>query len=276
MEVVSEVASLVAWRGDQRGRRIGFVPTMGFLHAGHASLMDRLRPEVDLLVVSSYVNPLQFGQNEDLSRYPRDADGDERLCRAHRVDLLFRPDSLYPPGFSTAVTVHGSLTDRLEGEHRPGHFEGVATVVARLLALVGPTVAAFGEKDWQQLAVVRRVVVDLGLPVEILGCPLIRDADGLALSSRNKYLSPDDRRRALSLVTALRAVAAAFQQGERDADRLGGIGRAQLDVDRLDYLEVAAAADLAALDQVDRPARVLVAAVVGSTRLIDNLAIPWT
>jgi pantoate--beta-alanine ligase len=279
MELLAEVPALVAWRRGQGAKRIGFVPTMGFLHAGHASLMDRLRPEVDVLLVSSYVNPLQFGPHEDLARYPRDPAGDDALCATHGVDAVFRPESLYPPGFATAVTVHGALTDRLEGAFRPGHFEGVATVVARLLALAGPAVAAFGEKDWQQLAVVRRMVADLGLPVEILGCPLIRDADGLALSSRNKYLAPADRKRALSLSAALRAVQAAFGAGERDADRLAGIGRAALDVDRLDYLEVAGADDLAALGAVDRPARALVAAFIGTTRLIDNLPVgegTWT
>ncbi|MBA2320087.1 MAG: pantoate--beta-alanine ligase [Deltaproteobacteria bacterium] len=279
MHVVTDLAELRAWRRSARGR-IGFVPTMGFLHAGHASLMDRVRPEVDALVVSSYVNPLQFGPHEDLTRYPRDPTGDERLCADRDVDVLFRPEGLYPEGFVTAVTVHGSLTDRLEGAHRPGHFEGVATVVARLLCLVLPSVAAFGEKDWQQLAVIRRLVRDLGLPVEIVGCPLIRDEDGLALSSRNKYLSPDDRKRARTLSQALFAIRAAFQLGERDARRLAETGRHGLAVDRLDYLEVAAAADLAELQRVDRPARALVAAVVGTTRLIDNVAIggepTWT
>jgi pantoate--beta-alanine ligase len=172
-----------------RGQRVGLVPTMGALHRGHLSLMERLRPLCDWLVVSIYVNPLQFGPTEDLSRYPRDPEGDAALCASAGVDAILMPPTLYPPGHRTRVTVSG-LTEGLCGASRPGHFEGVTTVVARLFGLVLPHVAIFGEKDYQQLAVLRRMTADLALPIEVLGGALVRDHDGLALSSRNVYLGP--------------------------------------------------------------------------------------
>lgn len=256
-----------------RGETVGFVPTMGFLHRGHTSLMDQVRPRCDRLVVSIYVNPLQFGPNEDLDRYPRDPEGDARICESHGVDVLFMPSELYSPGHSTRVRVHG-VSEGLCGASRPGHFEGVATVVARLFGLVQPHIAIFGEKDYQQLAVIRRMVRDLAMPIEILAGPLVRDEDGVALSSRNQYLSPDERRRARSLVAALRAMAKAALAGERSTARLVEIGRAVLDVDAIDYLEVRDAESLAPIEVLDRPARALVAAYLGRTRLIDNLALP--
>ena len=255
-----------------RGQRVGFVPTMGFLHAGHASLMDLARPRCDLLVVSIFVNPLQFGPTEDLGRYPRDPEGDAARCAAHGVDLLLMTDQLYDPDHVTTVSVGGPSAG-LCGGARPGHFDGVATVVARLFGVVGPHIAVFGEKDYQQLAVIRQLVRDLAMPVEVVGGPLIRDADGLALSSRNKYLSPTDRRRALSLSAALRAIAAAAEGGERDAGALLRAGLAELDVDELDYLELRDASTLAPVHRLEAPARALVAARVGGTRLIDNLEV---
>lgn len=270
MHVLRTAEAMTAWaRGHRRnGRTIGFVPTMGYLHAGHASLMDLVRPQCDVLVVSVYVNPLQFGPNEDLTRYPRDPEGDAKLCATHGVDALFLPTQLYPDGFSTSVQVHG-LTDTLCGAHRPGHFEGVATVCARLFGVTGADLAVFGEKDFQQLMVIRRMVVDLALPVSIVAGPLIRDADGLALSSRNKFLSAEERRRARTLHEALFAMRGS---AETRAEALVSLARGRIDCDRLDYLEVVDAETLRPVEVVaDRPARALVAAFYGETRLIDNI-----
>ncbi len=260
----------LSWRAE--GLRVGFVPTMGFLHAGHLSLMELARAQCDKLVVSIYVNPLQFGPNEDLDRYPRNASGDAAKCLAVGTDVLFLPEALYPPGHVTRVTVNG-LTDRLCGAKRPGHFEGVTTVVARLFGLVLPHVAVFGEKDYQQLVVLRRMTRDLALPIEIVGAPLVRDQDGLALSSRNAFLSPEQRERALSLHRALAAMDTQAAAGERDIAALIETGHKCLNVDSLDYLEVLGAQDLEPLRVLDRPARAFVAAKLGATRLIDNWAL---
>ena len=263
-----------ALRRRARGERVGFVPTMGFLHAGHTALMDLARGRCDWLVASIYVNPLQFGAGEDLDQYPRDPDGDARKCAAHGVDALLTPTDLYPPGHATRVRVRG-LTAGLCGADRPDHFEGVTTVVARLFGLVQPHIAVFGEKDFQQLATLRRMVQDLAMPIEIVGGPLIRDADGVALSSRNAYLSTEDRVRARSIVAALRAMAAASAAGETDVATLLALGRRLLDVDVLDYLEIRDESALRPLSRLDgRPARAFAAARVGHPRLIDNLALP--
>ncbi len=273
MRTIALPEEMVRWAEARAGATIGLVPTMGFLHRGHASLMELLRPRIDHLVVSVYVNPLQFAPNEDLARYPRDPDADTKMCAAVGVDVLFAPDDLYPDGFSTSVAVHG-LTDRWDGAARPGHFEGVATVCTRLFGITRCTHAAFGEKDYQQLLVVRRAVEDLALPLRIVAGPLVRDQDGLALSSRNVYLSGADRRRATSLSKALFAVQAAAERGERSTAALLAIGRELLDCDRLDYLAVVDAGTLEPVDEVgDRPARALVAAWIGTTRLIDNVGV---
>ena len=256
-----------AWKAE--GLRVGFVPTMGFLHHGHTSLMDLARDHCDRLVVSIFVNPLQFDDAGDLERYPTAHSADASRCEAHGVSLLYVPTDFYPGDFSTGVSVSG-LTDRLCGAARPGHFDGVTTVVARLFGVVSPDVAVFGEKDYQQLQVIRRMVRDLGMPVEIVPGPLVRDTDGLALSSRNARLSVAERRRALSLSRALSVMAAS---GERDVSALIAIGQGELDVDRLDYLEVVDADTLAPLNRVEGRARVLVAAYVGETRLIDNVGL---
>lgn len=221
MHVVGSPEAMVAWADAARaeGHRIGLVPTMGFLHRGHVSLMERLRPRVDRLVVSIFVNPLQFGPNEDLDRYPRDPEGDGARCEAAGVDCLFVPDDMYPDGFQTEVSVH-QLTTGLCGASRPGHFEGVCTVVARLFGLTRCHEACFGEKDYQQLMVIRRMVEDLAMPVKIVPGALVRDDDGLALSSRNKYLSPTERSRALSLHRALQSMADGAAQGETSAAAL--------------------------------------------------------
>ncbi|MCP4808517.1 MAG: pantoate--beta-alanine ligase [Proteobacteria bacterium] len=260
-------AQVLAWRAE--GLRVGFVPTMGFLHAGHTSLMDLAATRCDRLVVSIFVNPMQFGPGEDLDVYPRDPQGDAAKCAAHGCDLLFTPEAFYPQDFSTRVIL-GGITDRLCGARRPGHFEGVTTVVARLFGVVQPHVAVFGEKDYQQLAVIRRMVRDLAMPIEILGGELIRDHDGLALSSRNKYLSAANRERALTLHRALYAMRVTE---DRNVERLLDVGRDVLDVDRIDYLEIVDTSSLEPLTTMDRPARALVAAFLGKTRLIDNVAL---
>ncbi|WP_034403143.1 pantoate--beta-alanine ligase [Deinococcus sp. RL] len=256
--------------------RVGFVPTMGYLHGGHAELIRRARAECDVVAVSVFVNPTQFGPNEDLSRYPRDLERDLALAGEAGADLLFHPDAeaMYPPGHATTVRVEG-VAEVLEGKSRPGHFEGVATVVLKLLNLVGPERAYFGEKDWQQLAVVRRMVRDLAVPVEIVGVPTVREASGLALSSRNSYLTPPERARAAVLYRALRAVQAAAAAGERDTAALREAGLAVLAQEpdlTLDYLAVVDG-DMRERPRVenDPMTRVLVAARLFGVRLIDNL-----
>jgi len=258
---------VLAWK--RQGLTVGFVPTMGFLHPGHTSLMDLAVDRCDRVVVSIFVNPLQFDDPGDLERYPSAPEEDAAACKAHGVALLFMPESLYPPGFATAIRVDG-LTDGLCGATRPGHFDGVTTVVARLFGTVQPNLAVFGEKDYQQLCVIRRMVRDLNLPIEVVGGPLVRDEDGLALSSRNARLGADERTRALSLHRALFCMASS---GERDVAALLSQGRELLDVDRLDYLEVVDSDSLETLKRVDGEARALVAAYVGTTRLIDNVAL---
>jgi len=257
--------------------RIGFVPTMGALHAGHLALVRRARELADAVVVSVFVNPTQFDDPADLERYPRDPEGDAALLAAEGADLLFLPpvEEVYPPGDATRVRVAGPA-EGLEGAHRPGHFDGVATVVARLLHLVGPDLAVFGEKDAQQLAVVRRMVADLHVPVEIVGHPTVREADGLAMSSRNALLAPEDRAAATALHRALEAGRAAIAAGERDA---GAVRRAMTDVlaaaPRVEpeYAEVVGAASFRPLDTIPEAGRVVLplAARVGPVRLIDNL-----
>ncbi len=256
----------------RRGERIGFVPTMGFLHRGHTSLLALARPRCDHLVVSIYVNPLQFGEGEDLDRYPRDPEGDAAACEAAGVDCLFMPADLYAPGHATRVRVEG-LTSGLCGASRPTHFEGVTTVVARLFGLVQPDIAVFGEKDYQQLAVIRRMARDLAIPVDVVGGPLIRDDDGVALSSRNAYLDADQRRRARSISQTLSWLADAVATGQRDVARLRDQAIHRLSVDALDYLEIVDPDSLEPLQRIDGPARALAAAYLGKTRLIDNLAL---
>ena len=258
------------WEARSGGARVGFVPTMGFLHRGHTSLFALARGRCDLLVASIFVNPLQFSPEEDLERYPRDAEGDAAKARAEGVDLLFMPDSLYEPDHATRVSVP-ALSAGFEGAARPTHFEGVATVVARLFGLVQPSLAVFGEKDYQQLQVIRQMVRDLAMPIEILGGPLVRDDDGLALSSRNAYLSAEERARGLSLHQALFAMREGAAAGEREISRLRALGISKIKADTLDYLEVVDAASLLPLQVLDRPARALVAGRFGRTRLLDNV-----
>ncbi len=262
-----------AWRAA--GKRIAFVPTMGYLHQGHVSLLEEGRRCGDVLVLSIFVNPTQFGPKEDLSRYPRDLDGD--LAKAERagVDVAYVPDAaaMYPTGYQTFVEVE-ELQKGLCGASRPGHFRGVATVVLKLFHAVQPHVALFGRKDYQQLQVLARMARDLDLGVEVVGLPIVREPDGLAMSSRNAYLSPDERLRALARSRALLAARVTFDEGEREAARLVDCARATLHLTpgvRLDYLELRDAETLAELHgRVTRPAVMALAAFIGTTRLIDN------
>jgi pantoate--beta-alanine ligase len=279
MRVLRTPAELSEWTEAARreARRVGLVPTMGFLHRGHLSLMEACRGRTDLTAVSIFVNPTQFGPNEDLARYPRDLEGDLKKCRETRVDAVFAPESgaMYPAGHRTVVEVT-RLQDGLCGARRPGHFRGVATVVTQLFALARPHLAVFGEKDWQQLQIIRRLAVDLHLGVDVVGMPIVREADGLAMSSRNAYLSPVERTRALALSRGLGAARARWAAGERQADVLREAVRAELRAAevREDYVELVTPDTLEPLARAERAdARLLVAGFVGTTRLIDNTAV---
>jgi pantoate--beta-alanine ligase len=278
MQIVRDMSDLAlalsTWR--KSGEKIALVPTMGALHAGHMALVDAARGAADRIVASIFVNPLQFGANEDLDRYPRQEADDARLLEAHGCDLIWMPtaDQLYPPGFATSVSVAG-VSERWDGEARPGHFAGVATVVAKLFTAVRPDLAFFGEKDFQQLAVIRRMTEDLGLGVGICGVPTVRDSDGLALSSRNAYLSADERQRALVLPGALEDARAAIAGGQpvnpvldRARDRLSDAG-----FGRIDYFALVDAATLEPLEDAAGEMRLIAAAVIGTTRLIDNVRV---
>jgi pantoate--beta-alanine ligase len=248
---------------------------MGFLHAGHISLVRQARAENAHVAASIFVNPTQFGPHEDLAAYPRDLDHDRALLESTGCDLLFVPavDEMYPPGFDTFVEV-GAMATPLEGERRPGHFRGVATVVAKLFGIFEPTRAYFGQKDAQQLAVIRRMVRDLAIPVQVVGCPIVREADGLAMSSRNSYLAPEDRRAAPVLHRALESAQAAFTAGERRAETLRSVMRSVLEAEpraRVDYVSVADPEIFRELSRVEGPALLLLAVQVGRARLIDNL-----
>jgi len=279
MRVLRTPAELSEWTEAARreGRGVGLVPTMGFLHRGHLSLMEACRGRADLTAVSIFVNPTQFGPNEDLARYPRDLEGDLKKCRETGVDVVFAPESgaMYPAGHRTLVEV-AQLQDGLCCARRPGHFRGVATVVTQLFALARPHLAVFGEKDWQQLQIIRRLAVDLHLGVEVVGMPIVREADGLAMSSRNAYLSPVERTRALALSRGLGAARARWAAGERQADVLREAVRAELRAAevREDYVELVTPDTLEPLARAERAdARLLVAGFVGTTRLIDNTAV---
>jgi pantoate--beta-alanine ligase len=263
---------------DERraGHTIGLVPTMGFFHEGHLSLIRRAREQCGFVVVSLFVNPAQFGPGEELAGYPRDEARDLALARAEGVDLVFAPpvDEVYPAGFASAVEV-GGLTDTLEGDPRQRgreHFRGVTTLVAKLLNMVGPDVAFFGQKDAQQALVIRKLVRDLDFDVRIEVCPTVRDADGLALSSRNTYLSPSEREQALALSRALRAAETLVAGGEVDGSAVLGVARNELAAAGIepDYLELRSATDLSPVERVNGSTLLAVAARVGRARLIDN------
>jgi pantoate--beta-alanine ligase len=265
-------------RACQEARLAGplaLVPTMGYLHAGHQSLMEDGARRAKTVAATIFVNPTQFGPHEDLSRYPRDLDGDLRKCGEAGVSFVFAPESpaeLYPAGYQTYIEP-GALAAPLDGEKRPGHFRGVCTVVAKLFALSRADCALFGEKDYQQLAVIRRMAADLDLGTEVIGRPIVREPDGLAMSSRNAYLSAGERPRALALWNALQAARAAFKSGETDAARLVRATATALDGLRIDYCELRDPVELQPLHRADSSSRLFLAAFLGKTRLIDNGAL---
>jgi pantoate--beta-alanine ligase len=279
MQVFRTISDMrAASRAARRdGKRFGFVPTMGALHEGHLSLVRAARARCDVVAASIFVNPLQFGPKEDLAKYPRDFDRDCELLEKEGVDILFAPsvDEMYPAGAVTHVTVE-VLSDKLCGKSRPGHFRGVTTVVAKLFHIVEPDVAFFGQKDAAQVAIVRRMVRDLDFPVEIVVCPIVREPDGLAMSSRNAYLSAQDRKSALALYRALKRVQELFDKGERNAARLIDTGKrifAEEKCARLDYLEIVDPDSLESLKEVRKMTLAAIAGFVGTTRLIDNLTL---
>ncbi len=266
--------ALLSWR--EAGEKIALVPTMGALHAGHMALIEAAKGEADRVVASIFVNPLQFGPTEDLDCYPRQEAEDAELLANHGCDLLWLPTAaqLYPPGFATTVSVSG-VSERWDGASRPGHFAGVATVVAKLFTAVRPDLAFFGEKDFQQLAVIRRMEADLGLGVDVRGVPTVRDADGLALSSRNAYLTADERERALALPHAVEQAREAIHGGEPVDAALDDAKRKLSDAgfSRIDYFALVDSATLEPLDAPSGEMRLIAAAVIGTTRLIDNIRV---
>jgi pantoate--beta-alanine ligase len=264
-------AQVKAWRAE--GHTIGFVPTMGALHRGHVSLVEAARRRNSRVIASIFVNPTQFAPTEDLSKYPRDLPGDMQKLAGGGCHAVFTtsPEEMYPPGFATWVTVEG-LTSGLCGRARPTHFRGVTTVVSKLWNIVQPDDAYLGEKDRQQLQVLKRMTKDLDLPIAVHGCPIVREADGLAMSSRNAYLSPEDRQRATALSRGLCAARASFATGERSARALEGIVKKELDAvgAKLDYVDAVDLETLATVETADTSTVIAVACIVGKTRLIDN------
>jgi pantoate--beta-alanine ligase len=276
MKIINSIVHMqaLAIAPEREGRRIALVPTMGYLHDGHASLLREGRKRGDVLVLSVFVNPIQFGKNEDLDSYPRSLEHDCRIAEASGVDIVFTPTAteMYPEGFQTGVTVR-DLALPLCGASRPGHFDGVATVVTKLLNIVRPDVALFGCKDYQQLAVIRRMTADLNMPVEIVGMPIVREADGLAMSSRNAYLSPLERRSALCLHRAIRRARELFAAGERSVAVLSRETRMVIEQEPaavIDYVEFRDSAMLYGLEVADGSTLLALAVKIGQTRLIDN------
>jgi pantoate--beta-alanine ligase len=276
MDIITSVSDMQrrCLNERQAGKSVAFVPTMGFLHQGHLSLLEEGRRRGDLLVLSIFVNPTQFGQGEDFEQYPRNLEQDRALAEQAAVDILFAPDAqqMYPPGYASFVAVE-RLSEPLCGASRPGHFRGVCTVVNKLFNIVQPRVALFGCKDFQQLAVIRRMVLDLNLPVEIVGMPIVRESDGLALSSRNVYLTPEQRRQGLVLSAVLRQTAERARGGERDARTLLAAARRRIEAlseARIDYIQICHQSTLEEVESVDEDAVMLLAVYFGQTRLIDN------
>lgn len=261
----------------KNGKRLGLVPTMGALHKGHLSLVHAARDKSDFVAVSIFVNPTQFGPNEDFAKYPRNLENDCALLELDRVDVVFVPsvDDMYPLGAITWVTVEG-MSDRLCGKSRPGHFRGVTTVVAKLFHIIEPDIAFFGQKDAAQVAIIRRMVRDMNMPVEIEVGAIVREPDGLALSSRNAYLNSDERRSALVLHRSLERAQTLFEGGERDSSKLIAAGKRELSHEpqsRLDYFEVVDPDSLKPITTISNRALIAVAAFIGNTRLIDNLIV---
>ena len=282
MHLISSAAEMTALSKEARrsGKRIGFVPTMGALHAGHISLVRAARAQSDVVVASIFVNPTQFGPNEDFSKYPRTFDADCALLEKEQTDYVFHPsvEEMYPKGATTWVAVEG-LSEKLDGRSRPGHFRGVTTVVAKLFNIVQPDMAFFGQKDAAQVAIIRKMVRDLDMDVEIVVCPIVREADGLAMSSRNAYLSPEQRRCAAVLHRALMRLQMLMDRGEASSSTLIAAGRqvmAEEPAAKLDYFEIVNPETLDPVGEISGGALIAVAAWVGSTRLIDNMLVPGT
>jgi pantoate--beta-alanine ligase len=276
MKVFDEIAEVRKWR-RKLGGSVGFVPTMGYLHDGHIELVRRAKSENKEVIVSIFVNPTQFGGDEDYATYPRDKENDESLLKAEKVDVVFMPDAeeIYPAQQTAWVDV-GDIGERLEGAFRPGHFRGVATVVAKLFNIVEPTRAYFGQKDAQQLVVIRRMVADLNMDVKVVAVPTVRELDGLAMSSRNVYLDPDERDAAVVLYKALLTALRLYERGERNADVIRGEMTALIQSEPravIDYVSVAHPDTLEELEQIEEHALVSLAVRFGSTRLIDNISL---
>ena len=273
MQIVETIDEMRALR-HQLSSTVGFVPTMGYLHEGHLALVRQARTENSTVVASIYVNPTQFGPADDLARYPRDLERDVELLHREKADIVFAPSDaeMYPPGFSSWVDV-GKITERLEGASRPGHFRGVATVVATLFNIVRPSRAYFGQKDIQQLLVIKRMVTDFNMGIEIVSVPTVRESDGLAMSSRNVYLNPEERRAASVLFGALALALRLRSDGVSDADEIRGLMTGFIEQEplaRIDYVSIADAESLEELSIIDRPALASLAVRIGGTRLIDN------
>jgi len=274
IESISEMQEL-SRSLKREGKKIAFVPTMGYLHQGHLSLVEGARQLGDVVVVSIFVNPTQFGPSEDFNRYPRDLEGDLKRLEPYRVEYVFYPSAreMYPKGYQTYVEVE-ELSKGLCGDFRPGHFRGVCTVVCKLFNIVQPDFAIFGEKDYQQLRVIERMTRDLNFPIQIIGMPTVREEDGLAMSSRNAYLSEGERKQALSLSQALFTCQELVRKGEKDSAMLKEKAQeiiSQNSDARIEYIEVRDAYSLEPLEKIDRPAQMLLAVWVGNTRLIDNI-----
>ena len=274
IESISEMQEL-SRSLKREGKKIAFVPTMGYLHQGHLSLVEKARQLGDVVVVSIFVNPTQFGLSEDFDRYPRDLEGDLKKLEPYRVEYVFYPSAreMYPEGYQTYVEVE-RLSRGLCGDFRPGHFRGVCTVVCKLFNIVQPDFAIFGEKDYQQLRVIEQMTRDLNFPVQIIGMPTIREEDGLAMSSRNAYLSEGERKQALSLSRALFSCQELVKKGEKDSEMLKEKAREIISQNpdaRIEYIEIRDAYTLEPLEKIDRPAQMLLAVWVGNTRLIDNI-----
>src|SRR5262249_20517107 len=268
----------VSKEAHRAGKRVGFVPTMGALHEGHLSLVRTARAQADVVIASVFVNPTQFGPNEDFSKYPRNPERDAAMLAAEKSDYVFLPavEEMYPPGATSWVTVEG-LSDKLDGGSRPGHFRGVTTIVAKLFNIVQPDLAFFGQKDAAQVAIVRKMVRDLSFDVAIVVCPIVREPDGLALSSRNAYLTADQRNQATVLYRSLMRSQALADQGERDSSRLAQAATqvlAEVPSVRLDYFEIVGPDTLDPVSDISGGALIAVAAYVGDTRLVDNILLP--
>ncbi|MGB9791792.1 MAG: pantoate--beta-alanine ligase [Thermacetogeniaceae bacterium] len=278
MEVIKRVKEMqeICLQKRREGKSIGFVPTMGYLHEGHLSLVRAARAENDLVVMSIFVNPLQFGPREDFATYPRDLERDCRLAEGAGVDYVFAPDTeeMYPEGYNTYVEVLGEVTEKMCAKSRPGHFRGVTTVVLKLFNIIQPDRAYFGQKDAQQAVVIKKMVADLNIPLEIVTCPVVREPDGLAMSSRNTYLSPEERQQALALYRSLEHGRRLIEKGERDPQKVRQEIIKFLENSpgiRVDYVEVCKADDLSELKEIRGHVLLAAAVYVGRTRLIDNI-----